>query len=127
MKRLMVVDDSSIIRRRISRAHGLADYEVVAQAEDGAQALEQARAHQPDLITIDLTMPNMDGPAAIPLLASLCPKSRILVVSALSDKATAINALASGAHGFVCKPFTDEELSAALKELAADVQDGCDE
>lgn len=120
MKRLMIVDDSMVIRRRISRAHGLDAYEVVGTAEDGANAIELARETQPDMITIDLTMPNMDGTEAIPVLASICPNARILVVSALSDKATAIGALASGAHGFLCKPFTDEELKSALSELAED-------
>ncbi len=120
MKRLMIVDDSMVIRRRISRAHGLDAYEVVGTAEDGANAIELARETLPDMITIDLTMPNMDGTEAIPVLASICPNARILVVSALSDKATAIGALASGAHGFLCKPFTDEELKSALNELAED-------
>lgn len=120
MKRLMIVDDSLIIRRRIKRAHGLEDYSVVGTATDGEEAVSLARQTTPDMITIDLTMPNMDGIEAIPLLASICPEARILVVSALADKATAINALSRGAHGFLCKPFTDEELSAALKELAND-------
>ncbi|MGB1090556.1 MAG: response regulator transcription factor [Oceanobacter sp.] len=120
MKRLMIVDDSLIIRRRIKRAHGLEDFSVVGTAGDGEEAVSLARQTQPDLITIDLTMPNMDGIEAIPLLASICPTARILVVSALADKATAINALSRGAHGFLCKPFTDEELSSALSELAQD-------
>ena len=120
MKRMMIVDDSLIIRRRIKRAHGLEDFSVVGTASDGEQALSLARQTNPEVITIDLTMPNMDGIEAIPLLSSICPDARILVVSALSDKATAINALSRGAHGFLCKPFTDEELHTALLELISD-------
>ncbi|MFK4752659.1 response regulator transcription factor [Oceanobacter antarcticus] len=120
MKRLMIVDDSLIIRRRIKRAHGLEDFSVVGTAADGEQAVSLARQTNPDLITIDLTMPNMDGIEAIPILASICPNARILVVSALADKATAIKALSRGAHGFLCKPFTDQELHSALTELASD-------
>lgn len=120
MKRLMIVDDSLIIRRRIKRVHGLDGYAVVGAAKDGERAVELAQSIQPDVITLDLTMPNMDGIQAIPLLASVCPNARILVVSALADKATAIKALRSGAHGFLCKPFTDEELRSALFELTAD-------
>lgn len=118
MKRLMIVDDSKVIRRRIKRAHGLDGYSVVGTAMDGEQAVNLARQTQPDMITIDLTMPNMDGIEAIPILATLCPDARILVVSALADKATAIRALGQGAHGFLCKPFTDDELRTALFELA---------
>ncbi len=120
MKRLMIVDDSLIIRRRIKRAHGLSEYSVVGTASDGEQAVSLARQTTPDLITIDLTMPNMDGIEAIPLIAEVCPYAKILVVSALSDKATAINALSRGAHGFLCKPFTDDELQSALAELSED-------
>ena len=65
------------------------------------------------MVTIDLTMPNMEGTVAIPLIAEICPDARILVVSALADKATAIGALASGAQGFLCKPFTDDELTSS--------------
>ncbi|MGB0663727.1 MAG: response regulator transcription factor [Pontibacterium sp.] len=118
MKRLMIVDDSTVIRRRISRTHGLEDYTVVGTAADGAEAIELAKQTSPDMITIDLTMPTMDGIDAIPVLASVCPHARILVVSALADKATAIRALSNGAHGFLCKPFSDEELKKSLLELA---------
>lgn len=120
MKRLLIVDDSAIIRRRIERAHGLEHYEVIGTAKDGREAVKMARTMQPDMITIDLTMPTMEGTVAIPLIAEICPGARILVVSALADKGTAIGALASGAQGFLCKPFTDEELAAALKELDQD-------
>ncbi|MBM97175.1 MAG: response regulator [Oceanospirillaceae bacterium] len=120
MKRLMIVDDSMIIRRRIKREHGLENFSVVGTASDGEQAVALARQTNPDLITIDLTMPNMDGIDAIPLISEACPTAKILVVSALSDKATAIQALSRGAQGFLCKPFTDEELQQALKELAED-------
>lgn len=121
MKRLMIVDDSLIIRRRIKRAHGLESFSVVGTASNGEEAINLARRTNPDLITIDLTMPHMDGIEAIPILSSICPNARILVVSALADKATAINALSRGAHGFLCKPFTDDELNEALSELAADL------
>lgn len=120
VKRLMIVDDSMIVRRRIKRGHGLENFTVVGTASDGEQAIALARQTNPDLITIDLTMPNMDGIDAIPLLVDACPDARILVVSALSDKATAIDALSRGAQGFLCKPFTDEELQQALQELAED-------
>lgn len=120
MKRLMIVDDSLIIRRRIKREHGLDGFSVVGTASDGEQAVALARQTNPNIITIDLTMPNMDGIDAIPLISDACPDARILVVSALSDKATAINALTRGAHGFLCKPFTDDELKQALQELTED-------
>ena len=120
--RLMIVDDSSVVRTRIARLltnPRLADMEICGLAGDGERAIELAREQKPDLVTMDLTMPNMDGEAAIEALVGLFPNLRILVVSALSDKATALRAIVKGAHGFVLKPFRDDELLRALLELKA--------
>lgn len=123
--RLMIVDDSSMMRNRIARActSGLLDgVEVVAAARDGEEAVKACAAAHPHLVTMDLTMPRMDGIACIKALLARQPDLLILVISALSDKATAIQALKQGAHGFLYKPFTDEALCAALRELAQEVQ-----
>ena len=119
-QKLLVVDDSTIIRNHIARLlvdPRLPEINIVGLASDGEKALEAAREHRPDLITMDLTMPNMDGEACIEVLAKILPEARILVVSALSDKATALRALSKGAHGFLPKPFTDDTLVTALLEL----------
>ncbi len=116
----MIVDDSLIMRNRIARlcADGrLPGLRLVGLAANGSEAIAIARQQPPDLVTMDLTMPEMDGEACIAELAGLLPATRILVVSALSDKATALRAIKRGAHGFVHKPFSDEQLVAALKEL----------
>lgn len=118
---LMVVDDSMVFRNRIARLAGDArlGVRVVAQAENGLEAIAQARQHRPDLVTMDLTMPEMDGPACLEALRTVLPGARILVVSALSDRSTALRALARGAHGFVLKPFSDEQMVESLQELMA--------
>lgn len=118
--RLLIVDDSMIIRNLIARQmldERLPPMDVVGLAADGEQALAIAMSRNPDYITMDLTMPNMDGEACIERLAAALPSARIMVVSALSDKATALRAISKGAHGFLHKPFTDEQLVAALLEL----------
>lgn len=120
MNRLMIVDDSLVIRNRIARlcAGGLIKgIEIVGLAANGREAVELAQRQAPDCVTLDLTMPEMDGEACIAQLAGMLPAARILVVSALSDKATALRAIKRGAHGFVHKPFNDAQLLAALKEL----------
>jgi two-component system chemotaxis response regulator CheY len=86
-------------------------------ARNGAEAVRIARATQPEVVTMDLTMPEMDGVECIGQLIRLFPKINILVVSALSDKSTAIAALMLGARGFVAKPFTDDELKMALLDI----------
>ncbi len=120
MMRLLIVDDSNIIRSRIMRivlAGTLPGAQIVGLARDGAQAVMMFKAHQPDVVTMDLTMPNMDGVKCIEEIIAINPDVPILVVSALADKATAISALRKGARGFLNKPFTEKQLIAALKEV----------
>jgi two-component system, chemotaxis family, chemotaxis protein CheY len=118
--RLLIVDDSNMIRSRISRvvqSGGLANVSLVGLARNGAEALRIARATQPDVVTMDLTMPEMDGIECITEMLRMLPRTNILVVSALSDKSTAIHALRLGARGFVAKPFSDDELKIALLDV----------
>lgn len=118
--RMMIVDDSNMIRSRITRLAqtGLINQvSELVQASNGVEALTLAARHRPELVTMDLTMPEMDGVECITKLLKMLPKTNILVVSALTDKATAIAALRQGARGFVNKPFTDDELRLALLEL----------
>lgn len=119
--RLLIVDDSNMIRTRISRvvqSGGLKDVVLAGLARNGAEALRIAKAVRPDVVTMDLTMPEMDGIECIAALLKFDPRISILVVSALSDKSTAIQALKLGARGFVAKPFSDEELQIALLDVA---------
>jgi two-component system, chemotaxis family, chemotaxis protein CheY len=118
--RLLIVDDSNMIRSRISRVvqgGGLAGVALVGLARNGVEAVRIARTAQPDVVTMDLTMPEMDGVQCITELLRMFPKVNILVVSALSDKSTAIAALKQGARGFLAKPFTDDELKIALLDV----------
>ncbi len=117
---LLIVDDSMIIRNKIERAVGSQPVRVVGQAQDGAQAIELCRDTRPDLVTLDITMPHMDGLTALEHLLNIRPEARILIISALADKATALDAMLKGAAGFLLKPFSDEELNEALRELSED-------
>ncbi|CAG0908597.1 unnamed protein product, partial [Cyprideis torosa] len=101
--RLMIVDDSRIIRSKIERIQRWegSPFEVVATASNGVEALQLLTAHDPDVVTMDLTMPELDGIACIEALIGLKPSLRILVVSAISDEETGIDALLKGAQGFL--------------------------
>ena len=119
--RLLIVDDSNMIRTRISRVvqnGGLKGVVIAGLARNGLEALRIAKAARPDVVTMDLTMPEMDGIECIREMIKFDPDINILVVSALSDKSTAIAALKLGARGFVSKPFTDEELQMALLDVS---------
>jgi two-component system chemotaxis response regulator CheY len=115
--RLMIVDDSNIMRRRIERSQQFEELQLVGTAANGVDALELFKKTDPDVVTMDLTMPRMDGIECIGRLVALKPAVRILVISALADKATAVEAMEKGANGFLNKPFTDRQLNEAIAEL----------
>ena len=115
--KLMIVDDSNIMRRRIERSQTFEEIELVGTAANGLEALEMFKKMDPDVVTMDLTMPQMDGIECIENLVKIKPAVRILVISALADKATAVEAMEKGANGFLNKPFTDRQLNEAIAEL----------
>ena len=115
--KLMIVDDSNVMRRKIERSHQCARLQFVGSAGNGKQAVDLFRRTEPDVVTMDITMPEMDGIECVEQLVAMNPDVLILVISALADKATAIEAMKKGANGFLCKPFTDRQLTDALDEL----------
>lgn len=122
MLTIMVVDDSNIIRNRITRSSENRGFEVVATAANGQDAVQLYDILKPDIVTMDLTMPEMDGLDCIRHIIDLDESANILVISALADKATGIKALEYGARGFIYKPFTDEDLFEAFEEMAEGLQ-----
>ena len=118
--KLMIVDDSNIIRSKITRTLSQHHMEVVATASNGEEAISLFATTKPDVVTMDLTMPLMDGLECIRALRKLNANVHILVVSALADKATAIQALKEGAQGFLCKPFSEADLTEAMDDLLGD-------
>lgn len=121
MLKLLVVDDSNVIRSRITRVirnRDKLEIEVIGVAKNGAEALFIASKENIDVVTMDITMPKMDGLETIERILKITPDLKILVVSALDDKSTAIAALRLGACGFLSKPFTDEELLISLLDAA---------
>lgn len=121
--KLLIVDDSAIIRSRIARLTSdsrLPALSVVGLARNGAEAISLFAQHRPRLVTMDLTLPELDGLGCIDAMCRLDGGCRILVVSALADRATALRALKLGAMGFLLKPFTDQQLIGSLQELIND-------
>jgi len=99
--KFMVVDDSDVIRTKIQAVLNAEDFEIVGTAQNGAEAVEQFKQIKPRVITLDITMPIMDGIETIKAIIDIDPDVRILVVSALADKATLIKAMHLGAYGLI--------------------------
>ncbi len=118
--RMMIVDDSMVIRMKIFQDHGMHNIDVVGEASNGRQAIELFRRERPNLVTMDITMPELDGIECIEAIVAIDADVRILVISALSDKAMAIEAIKRGACGFINKPINDRKLNDALSELITD-------
>jgi len=114
--KLLIVDDSLVIRNKINR-NLLKQFESVNRASNGVEALSIVKSDSPGFITMDLTMPEMGGVECIEEIMKMAPNTYILVISALADKATAVEALTLGANGFLCKPFTALQLNDAIEKV----------
>jgi len=115
--RLLIVDDSSTVRRSIER-HILSERVTeIYQAANGREAMELFERYRPEFVTMDLTMPEMDGLTCISKMMALKPDTRLMVISALGDAETAIEAVERGANEYVVKPFSAEDLNLALANL----------
>src|SRR5688500_2433352 len=116
--RVLLADDTAEIRTLIRIGLELdGRFEVIAEAADGHEAVALAEEHQPDVAMVDLAMPLMDGLEAIPLIRERSPGSKIVVVSALSQKHMGSDASALGAHAYLEKGTSPEDIVATLAEL----------
>ena len=120
--KVLIVDDSSIMRKAIEKYLGKIGIEinVVGSASNGRIALDMFKEHEPDVVTLDITMPEMDGLTCLTAMLELNADAKILVVSALKDEATSLEAISKGAKGFLGKPFNADTLAEAFKELLED-------
>jgi two-component system chemotaxis response regulator CheY len=115
--KLLIVDDSSVVRRAIERDLESGEITEVDQAATGEDAIRLYEAKLHDVVTLDITMPGMDGLTCLDRIMGINPEARVLIISALRDKATAIDAIKRGASGFLCKPINPSELKEAFDIL----------
>ncbi|HWQ15391.1 MAG TPA: response regulator [Roseiflexaceae bacterium] len=114
MKRVLIVDDTLFIRRRLARLLADHGYDTV-EAEDGDQALDMYRRATPDLVLMDLTMPNRDGLEALDAIRREDPRARVIMLTALGQEPIVQRALEAGASDFLIKPAEPERLLRALE------------
>src|SRR3984893_15604895 len=114
----MVVDDAEFMRLRVCKVLQENGHEVV-QAENGLDAVRQYAEHRPDAVLMDITMPEMDGLAALKEIRKLDPDARVAMVTAMGQQVIVMEALKNGPRDFVLKPFQPDRVLAALQKLLA--------
>jgi len=117
--RVLVVDDESVVREGVVAILSLQpDLEVVGDARDGIQAVQMARKTKPDVILLDMVMPNQDGLATIPILKDLLPNTCILVLTSFAESDRVYQAIKSGALGYLLKDATRAQLLQAIRDVS---------
>jgi two-component system chemotaxis response regulator CheY len=116
--KVMVVDDAAFMRLRACKVLQDNGHDVV-QAENGVEAVRQYAEHRPDAVLMDITMPEMDGLAALKEIKKLDPAARVAMVTAMGQQAIVMEALKAGAKDFVLKPFQPDRVLGALHKLLA--------
>lgn len=117
MPTVLVVDDALFMRTTISNMFEQWGFEVVGQATNGKQAVKMYRELQPDLVTMDLTMPVMTGLEAVKLIMPEFPDAKIIMITALGQQRFIVDAIESGAKDFITKPFNPNQLKAVIDNL----------
>lgn len=118
-RKVLITDDTAFMRMTLRNILEKNGYEVVGEAEDGQVAVEKYGELRPDLVTMDITMPRMDGITAIKKIMELDPQAKIVVCSAMGQKALVIEALSAGARDFIVKPFQAERIINAIQKVMA--------
>jgi two-component system chemotaxis response regulator CheY len=116
MPRILIVDDAQFMRLRCARLLGERGYEIV-EAQNGREAVEQYVAHRPDAVLMDITMPEMDGLAALKQIRQLDPAARITMLTALGQQGIVMEAIKAGARDFVVKPFEADRVLSAVQRM----------
>ena len=116
-KKILVVDDAAFMRMMIKDILGKNGYEVVGEAENGARAVEKFRELNPDLVIMDITMPEVDGIQAVKEIKSISKDAKIIMCSAMGQQAMVIESIQAGARDFIVKPFQAERVIEAVKKV----------
>lgn len=115
--KVLTVDDAVFIRvtlRQMLERHG---YEVVGEAGNGVEGIAKYKELQPDLVTMDITMPEMDGIEALREIKQINPQAKVIMISAMGQEKSVKESIVAGASGFILKPFNEEQVIRGLSKF----------
>ncbi|WP_117169699.1 response regulator [Paraliobacillus sediminis] len=115
-QKILIVDDAAFMRMMIKDILSKNGFEVVGEAQDGVQAVEKYKELTPDLVTMDITMPEKDGIAALKEIKAINPDAVVLMCSAMGQQAMVIDAIQAGAKDFIVKPFQADRVIEAIQK-----------
>lgn len=116
-KRVLVVDDAVVMRMMIKGILAKNGYDVVGEAQNGAEAVERYKELSPDLVTMDMIMPEMDGISAVKAIVAHDPEAKIIMCSSMGQQALVVEAIAAGAKSFITKPFQPPKILETINKV----------
>lgn len=116
MSKVLIVDDAAFMRMMIKDILEKNGFEVVGEANNGLKAVELYKKESPDVVTMDITMPDMDGIEAVKQIKAFDPNAKVIMCSAMGQQSMVMDAIRAGAKDFIVKPFQAERVLEAIKK-----------
>ncbi|PJI09816.1 MULTISPECIES: response regulator [Clostridium] len=116
MAKVLIVDDAAFMRMMIKDILEKNGFEIVGEASNGLKAVEIYKKEKPDVVTMDITMPDMDGIEAVKAIKSFDPAARVIMCSAMGQQTMVMDAIRAGARDFIVKPFQADRVLEAIKK-----------
>lgn len=117
MKKVLIVDDAAFMRLSLKTMLERNGYEVIGEAVNGLEAIQKYATLKPEIVTMDITMPDMDGVQALEQIKKIDSNAVVVIISALGQETMVKRAIMLGAKGFIVKPYKEEHLIKALSKL----------
>ena len=117
MAKVLIVDDAAFMRMMIKDILEKNDFEIVGEANNGVVAVDMYKKEKPDVVTMDITMPDMDGIEAVKQIKGFDPNAKIIMCSAMGPQSMVMDAIRAGAKDFIVKPFQAERVLEAIKKV----------
>lgn len=117
MARVLIVDDATFMRMMVKDILEKNGYEVIGEANNGIKAVEIYKAENPDIVTMDITMPEMDGIEAVKQIKAFDPSAKIVMCSAMGQQSMVMDAIKAGTKDFIVKPFQADRVLEAIKKV----------
>ena len=119
MARVMIVDDAKIIRSILRKFLVVGGHEIICEAANGIEAINGYMEHKPDIVTMDINMPDIGGVVAVKKIISIDPQAKIIMISGVSQKETVLEAIKAGAKHYMIKPVTEQKFLEVIDQILA--------